>query len=76
MYTHVCIHICVKHLCGSTPMLVGSKRGARQVLPPDVLLEFTKGGSVKGGLAIYVSLSYNYCKTPFTKPPFVNSRML
>ena len=40
--------------------------------------EFAKGGLVKGGLAISVLLLYYYyyyyCWTPFTKPPFVNSR--
>ena len=37
--------------------------------------EFTKGGLVKGGLAIYVLKTNQIAKPPFTKPPFVNSRL-
>ena len=43
---------------------------------PTSFREFTKGGLVKGGLAIYVLKTNQIAKTPFTKPPFVNSRMV
>ena len=49
-----------------------------------LLREYTKGSLVKGGFVIYASFVYYYyhyyyhviAKPPFTKPPFVNSRLL
>jgi len=48
----------------------------RLIRPTACFREFTKGGLVKGGLAIYVLKTSQIAKPPFTKPPFVNSRLV